>query len=81
MRKRMLTEGELAEVAKKCRQKAGVSKAEAARRLGVNRSSIHEAEEDAPASLTKLRIRMIEAFSEREVKGPFFMVKGPSASV
>lgn len=67
-------ERDLAALAKQLRQKAGVSKAEAARRLGVNRGTIQQAEEYPETSLTKVRIRLIEAFSTCTVKGPAFIV-------
>ena len=71
---RIVFETELAALAKKLRLKAGVSKAEAARQLGVNRGTIQQAEEYPQTSLTKLRIRMIEAFSSSSVKGPAYIV-------
>ena len=66
---------ELATLAKKFRIEAGVSKAEAARQLGVTRGTIQQAEEYPNVSLSKLRIRMIEAFSPFAVEGPIFILK------
>lgn len=74
-RQRMCSESELAALAKEFRAKAGVSKAEAARQLGVTRGTIQQAEEYPAVSLTKLRVRMIEAFSPFAVAGPMFLLQ------
>lgn len=73
-KKETVFESDLAATAKECRIKAGISKAEAARRLGVLRSTIQQAEEYPAMSLTKLRVRMIETFSILRVNGPFFIL-------
>lgn len=72
---RMCAESELATLAKDFRAKAGVSKAEAARQLGVTRGTIQQAEEYPAVSLTKLRMRMIETFSPFAVVGPVFLIQ------
>jgi DNA-binding XRE family transcriptional regulator len=72
--KRLVTESDLAALAKSCREKAGKSKADAARELGVAAPSIFNAEETPDMSLTKLRIRLIETYSSYKVTGPVFVV-------
>jgi DNA-binding XRE family transcriptional regulator len=71
---RFISEKGLAALAKRFRQRAGVSKAEAARRLHVNRGTMQQAEEYPEVSLTKLRIRIIEKYSPFTVAGPVFLL-------
>ena len=73
--KKIYAESELALLAKHCRTKAGKSKADAARELGVSKPSVFNAEEKPSQSLTLLRIRMIETYSRYKVEGPVFIVK------
>lgn len=72
---KFLDERELATFAKRCRKAAGRNRAEAARELGVSRPSVFSAEEHPEMSLTKLRSRMIEAFSDFRVIGPVFLLE------
>jgi DNA-binding XRE family transcriptional regulator len=72
---RPLQEKELAALAKKFRAAADKSKADAARELGVAAPSIFNAEENPDVSLTKLRMRLIEAYSPFKVVGPVFYLK------
>jgi len=72
MRKSFFTEAELAALAKEFRERAGKSKSDVARELGVHRGTISRAEERPEQSLTSLRIRVIETYSGRKVGGPFF---------
>lgn len=72
MIKRVFTEKDLAAVARQFREKARVTRAQAARELGVAQVSIFRSEEKPEESLTKLRIRVIERYSRYKVKGPFF---------
>jgi len=74
--KKLLSEEDLAWLAKGCREKAGKSRAEAGRALGVSHVSIHRAEENPEESLTRLRIRIIEKYSSLNVAGPVFYVTG-----
>ena len=67
-------ESELAALAKSFREKAGKSKAEAARDLGTSEPSIFNAEEKPHLSLTKLRTRMIERYSDFKVAGPVYVL-------
>lgn len=73
--KQLVSEKELTKLAKAARKRARLSKAEAARQLGVTRGTIHQAEEYADMSLTKLRIKMIEKFSSAKVSGPLYQIK------
>ena len=71
---KLFTENDLAALAQEAREKAGKSKADVARDLGVHRATISVAEQQPQQSLTSLRIRMIETYSNRKVSGPFFTV-------
>lgn len=70
-----MEEKELAALAKKFRQAAGKSKADVARELGVAAPTIFGAEEQPEMSLTKLRVRIIEACSPFKVVGPVFLLR------
>jgi hypothetical protein len=65
-------ERDLAALAKKWRQASGKSKAAAAREMGVKEPAILYAEEHPAKSFTKLRCRMIEAYSRSKISGPFY---------
>ena len=69
---KLLTEKDLAALAKRFRKQAGKSRAKAGREMGVSHVSIHRAEENPEESLLKLRTRMIEAYSPFKVVGPVF---------
>ena len=69
---KLLTEKDLAALAKRFRKQAGKSRAKAGREMGVSHVSIHRAEENPEESLLKLRTRMIEAYSPFKVRGPVF---------
>ena len=75
MTKSPLTEMNLAGIAKRFREQAGKSRAEAAREMKVAQVSIFRAEENPEESLLKLRIRMIEAYSPYRVVGPVFLLE------
>jgi DNA-binding XRE family transcriptional regulator len=68
-------ENDLAAMAKRFRKQAGKSRAQAAREMGVAQTSIFNAEESPDMSLTKLRVRLIEAYSSFTVVGPVFFLK------
>jgi DNA-binding XRE family transcriptional regulator len=70
--KKLLTENDLAALAKRFRKQAGKTRAEAGRELEVSHVSIHRAEENPEVSLLKLRMRMIEAYSPFKIVGPVF---------
>ena len=65
-------ESALAALAKKYREASGKTRAQAAREMGIKQPSIFHAEESPEHSFTKLRRRMIEAFSNVKVSGPFY---------
>ena len=71
----LLTEADLAALAKRFRTAAGRSRAEAGRDLGVSHVSIYRAEESPKESLHKLRLRIIEAYSPFTLAGPVFYLK------
>jgi DNA-binding XRE family transcriptional regulator len=73
--KKTVTESELATLAKQFREKAGRTKMEAARELGVGRPSVQLAEENPEQSLTSLRIRLIEKYSPYRVVGPLYRLE------
>ena len=75
MPKEFLTETELAALAKKFRKGAGIKRAQAARDMGVSQTSIFHAEESPELGLTKLRGRMIEAYSKYKVIGPVYFLE------
>jgi DNA-binding XRE family transcriptional regulator len=70
-----IQEKNLAALAKKFRKAAGKSKARIARELGVAPPTVFSAEERPEMSLTKLRIRIIEACSPYRITGPFYIAK------
>jgi DNA-binding XRE family transcriptional regulator len=73
--KNFVGEAELALLARKYRIAAGRNRAEAARELGVARQSIIYAEDRPEKSFTKLRCRIIEAYSAYSVRGPVFLLE------
>jgi DNA-binding XRE family transcriptional regulator len=75
MPKALLTETNLARIAKRFRERAGKSRAQAARELKVAQVSVFRAEESPEESLLKLRMRMIEAYSSFKVVGPVFFLE------
>jgi DNA-binding XRE family transcriptional regulator len=72
---KLLTEKDLAALAKQFRKQAGETRAQAGRKMGVSHVSIHRAEENPEESLFKLRARMVEAYSPFKVCGPVFHLK------
>ena len=75
MREKLIEESELAALAKQCREKSGKSRTEASRELSVARPTIFYAEEKPERALHKLRIAIIERYSEHEVTGPVYVVR------
>jgi DNA-binding XRE family transcriptional regulator len=75
MRKATMNENNLAVVAKNFRRKAGKTRAQAARDMGVSQTSIFNAEESPGQALIKLRMRMIEAYSKFKVRGPVYLLE------
>lgn len=73
--KQTFREHELAAVAKRFRVQSKLSKSEIARRLGVTKGAIHQAEELPEVSLTKVRVRMIELLAPFRVVGPVFLLE------
>lgn len=75
MSQRIIEESELAAVAKKYREAAGKTSAQAAREIGVARPTMHQAEDEPERSLSKLRKQIIEAYSDFEVIGPVYLLR------
>lgn len=73
-KKDSLSERDLAALAKKFREASGKNRAEVARELDIARPTIVRAEDEPEKSLTKVRIRIIEAYSPYKISGPFFML-------
>jgi DNA-binding XRE family transcriptional regulator len=73
--KNAFSETQLAALAKRFRAGANISKAEAARQLGVNRGTIQQAEEYPETSLTRLRLKMIEVYSPFKIVGPVYFLE------
>jgi len=71
----LLTELDLMKFAKRYRESAGVTRAQAARDMGVKHPSIFHAEESPKMSFSKLRIRLIEAYSPFKIRGPVFILE------
>jgi len=78
MPKEFLNEAQLAALAKKFRKEAGIKRAQAARDMDVSQTSIFNAEETPEQGLTKLRVRMIEAYSRYELVGPIYFLQRKS---
>jgi DNA-binding XRE family transcriptional regulator len=66
---------DLAPLARRFRERAGKTRAEAAREMGVSQTSIFKAEESPARGLAKLRVRMIETYSKFKVVGPVFLLR------
>ena len=68
-------EAELAALAKKYRTATGKTRSAASRDMGTKPPAIHYAEESPKRSFTKLRCRMIEAYSNLKVSGPYYRLE------
>jgi len=78
-KKQLISEKDLASLAKQFREKTGKTRAQAAREMEVAQTTIFQAEEKPEQALLKLRMRMIEAYSDFKVVGPvFFLLKKPA---
>jgi len=75
LKKQWLTNNDLAALAKRLREQAGKTRAEAGRELKVSHVSIHRAEENPEISLLRLRCRIIEHYSSFKVVGPVFRLE------
>jgi DNA-binding XRE family transcriptional regulator len=65
--KKLVSEKDLANLARRFRKQAGKTRAQAAREMKVSQTSIFQAEEQPNQALLKLRTRMIEAYSPYRV--------------
>ena len=73
--KQAVSENHLARLAKRFREKAGKTRAQAARDMNVSQTSVFQAEEKPEQGLLKLRMRMIESYSLFTVVGPVFFLE------
>ena len=74
-KKTTLNENDLALMAKRFRRQAHTTRAQAARDMNVTQTSIFNAEEKPAQSLVKLRMRIIEAYSQFKVTGPVYLLE------
>jgi len=74
-KEKLLSEADLAALAKEYREVSGKTRADAAREMGIKHPSIFHAEESPEKSFHKLRRRMIEAYSPWKVVGPFYRLE------
>jgi len=72
---RFLIEKELTGLAKRFRKNSGITRAQAARDMGVAQTSVFHAEESPHQSFVKLRVRMIEKYSQFKVVGAVYFLK------
>lgn len=70
-----LKESDLAALAEQFREAAGKRRADAARDMDVNQTSIFHAEESPEKSYFKLRKRMIEKYSDYKIVGPIYLLE------
>lgn len=70
-----MCENDLTVIAKNFRKKAGKTRAQAARDMRVSQTSIFHAEESPEQGLVKLRVRIIEAYSQFKVRGPVYLLE------
>ena len=76
--RQLVSEKDLAKLAKQYRKATGKTRAQAARDMDVAQTSIFNAEESPEQSLFKLRSRMIEKYSAFKVVGPVFYLSKQS---
>jgi DNA-binding XRE family transcriptional regulator len=75
LKEKAVSEKDLTKLAKQFRKQAGKTRAQAAREMGVSQTSIFQAEELPEQGLLKLRLRMIEKYSDFKVIGPVFLLR------
>jgi DNA-binding XRE family transcriptional regulator len=75
LQKQAVSENSLARRAKRFREQAGKTRAQAAREMKVSQTSIFQAEEEPKQGLLKLRMRMIATYSPFKVVGPVFFLE------
>ena len=73
--KQLVSEKNLAALAKRFRKQSGKTRAQSAREMEVSQTSIFQAEEMPEQALLKLRVRMIETYSPYKVTGPVFLLE------
>jgi DNA-binding XRE family transcriptional regulator len=66
---------ELAEIVRAVRLKTGKTHAQIAAELGVAKSTVVQAEAEPNRSLSQIRRRIIETYSDWDVVGPVYVIK------
>jgi transcriptional regulator with XRE-family HTH domain len=66
---------QLGELAKACREEAGLNQNEVASLIGTSQSNVSAAESGKSTRYATVAIRIIEALGQKTVKGPFFLVE------
>lgn len=75
----LVTVKHLGEIAKACREEAGLSQSEVASLIGTSQSNVSAAESGKSTRYATVAIRIIEALGKRTVEGPFFLIKNVNA--
>lgn len=70
-----VTVKQLGEIAKACREEAGLNQNEVARLIGTSQSNVSAAESGRNTRYATVAIRIIEALDKKTVKGPFFLIQ------
>lgn len=70
-----VTVKQLGEIAKACRQEAGLNQNEVAMLIGTSQSNVSAAESGKSTRYATVAIRIIEALGKKTVKGPFFLIE------
>lgn len=65
---------QLGELAKACREEAGLNQNEVASLIGTSQSNVSAAESGKSTRYATVAIRIIEALGQKTVKGPFFLL-------
>lgn len=70
-----LTTKQLGELAKACREEAGLNQSEVASLIGTSQSNVSAAESGKSTRYTKVAIKIVQVLGHKIVKGPFFLVE------
>lgn len=71
----LVTVKQLGEIAKACREEAGLNQNEVAVLIGTSQSNVSAAESGKSTRYTTVAIRIIKALEKKTVKGPFFLIE------
>lgn len=70
-----LTVKQLGELAKACRESAGLNQGEVAALIGTSQSNVSAAESGKGTRYANVAIRIIEVLGKKKVTGPFFLIE------